>query len=113
MVCAGVHTSISRKPDVNELIAQLQTLECRHLCNSGILGGPERTVEAWRKSIPYFNEMGRRLRDVGVAFHCHNHDYEFDDLGWVHVAGRDPAAFLAEHREQVVYLHLKDYERTG
>ncbi len=137
LVCAGVHTSISRKPDVNELIAQLQTLECRHLCNSGILGGPERTVETWRESIAYLNEIGRRLRDAGVAFHYHNHDYEFDDLGggttamdlllgeldfatvdlcvdvgWVHVAGRDPAAFLAEHREQVGYLHLKDYERT-
>ena len=108
-----MHTSISRKPDVNELIAQLQTLECRHLCNSGILLGQERTVETWRESIAYLNEMGARLRDAGVAFHYHNHDYEFDDLGWVHVAGRDPAAFLAEHREQVGYLHLKDYERTG
>ena len=138
LACAGLHTSISRKPDVDELITQLRTLDCRHLCNSGILLGQERTVETWRESIAYLNEMGARLRDAGVAFHYHNHDYEFDDLdwgttamdlllgeldfaavdlcvdvGWVHVAGRDPAAFLAEHREQVVYLHLKDYERTG
>jgi sugar phosphate isomerase/epimerase len=27
------------------------------------------------------------------------------------VAGLDPAAFLAEHAEQVGYVHLKDYER--
>ena len=137
MVCAGLHTSISRKPDVDILIAQLRTLHCRHLCNSGVLGGQERTVETWRASIAYLNDMGRRLRDAGVAFHYHNHDYEFDDMGggttgmdlllseldfsavdlcvdvgWVHVAGRDPAAFLAEHGERIGYLHLKDYERT-
>ena len=28
MVCAGLHTSISRKPDVDILIAQLRTLHC-------------------------------------------------------------------------------------
>ena len=136
LACAGLHTSISRKPDVDELIIQLRTLDCRHLCNSGILSGQERTVETWRESIAYLNEMGTRLRDAGVAFHYHNHDYEFDDLGggttamdlllgelafnavdlcadlgWVHVAGQDPAAFLQEHGERVGYLHLKDYER--
>lgn len=138
MECAGLHTSISRRPDVDELIAQLHTLDCRHLCNSGILAGQERSVETWRESIAYLNEMGARLRDNGIAFHYHNHDYEFDDLGggttamdmlldgldndavdlcldvgWVHVAGEDPGAFLAAHSARTGYLHLKDYERPA
>ena len=136
LVCAGLHTSISRRPDIEALIVQVRTLGCRHVCNSGILAGQERTVETWRESIAYLNQMGRCLRDAGATFHYHNHDYEFDDLGggttamdlllgelddtamdlcvdvgWVHVAGRDPAAFLAEHGERIGYLHLKDYQR--
>ena len=74
--------------------------------------------------------FGRRYN--GIAFHYHNHDYEFDDLGggttamdllldgldndavdlcldvgWVYVAGEDPGAFLAAHSARTGYLHSK------
>ena len=42
--CVGLYTSINRQPDVDELIAQLQTLYCRYLCNSGILAGQGRDL---------------------------------------------------------------------
>jgi len=136
MVCAGLHTSIARDPDIGELIAQLKTLECRHLCNSGIVAREDRSLADYEHSAGLLNEMGRRLADEGIAFHYHNHDFEFIaldgertgmdvlldvldpravdlcvDVGWVHVAGRDPAAFLDQHRDRVGYVHLKDYAR--
>lgn len=136
MVCAGLHTSISRSPDVDELIAQLKTLDCQHLCNSGIVSWQERTRTDYEKSVEVLNEMGRRLADEGIDFHYHNHDFEFEridgertgmdilldgldpqavdlcvDVGWVHVAGVDPVAFLEAQRERIGYIHLKDYAR--
>ena len=78
--------------------------------------------------------MGARLRDNGIAFHYHNHDYEFEiwagttamdlldgldnvavdlclDVGWVYVARiRAPSS---PRTARTGYLHLKDYERPA
>lgn len=31
------------------------------------------------------------------------------DVAWVQKGGSDPAQFLAEHRDKIGYLHLKDF----
>ena len=133
--CAGLHTNMQGLSNLDDQIDRLQILKCRHLCNSGVLG--ERTVDDWRRGIDLLNSAGRQLRDMGMHLHYHNHAFEFDpidsdttgmdlllegldfeavdfciDIGWLHIAGRDPATFLQAHADQTGYLHLKDCTRS-
>lgn len=71
--------------------------------------------------------------DHGVVANLHNHTYEIvddmhdlrgtlqrvpevrlgPDLNWLVRGGVDPASFLREFREQVVFLHLRDQHADG
>lgn len=79
-------------------------------------------------------EAGKPVRDAGLAFGWHNHDFELVDLGggetpldliaaagvdleldlgWVFVAGQDPAAQLRKYGSQVTAVHVKDRAPAG
>lgn len=90
------------------------------------------SLDAWRRLADRFNEAGRAARDAGLRFAYHNHDFEFRpvegqlpfdvllertdpalvafelDLYWIVRAGRDPLAYLAEHRGRFPLFHVKD-----
>ena len=70
------------------------------------------------------------MLDAGFGFAYHNHDFEFGehglwerivasgvdlepDVGWLRVAGHDPATVLAELRERCPLVHAKDVRRTA
>ena len=77
---------------------------------------------------------GREYRRHGLAFGYHNHDVDFVpvegvvpfdylmertdpavvklevDVGWLAVAGRDPAAYLRRYAGRVLACHMKDYD---
>lgn len=87
--------------------------------------------EAVHTAVNTFLEIGRKLKTDGFSFHYHNHEHEFTmkadgktvmeflldgckevnlmpeiDTYWAHEAGMNPAAFIREHRPQLI--HLKD-----
>jgi sugar phosphate isomerase/epimerase len=86
----------------------------------------------WKKTAAALNESAAKLRPLGIGVAYHNHNVEFApignttgwdilvretdprlvsfevDLGWVTAAGRDPVAFLGQHRGRIKLLHVKD-----
>jgi sugar phosphate isomerase/epimerase len=96
-----------------------------------------RSVAACSEIGAELDAIGSRLRGYGLRLHYHNHDAElaviegrtvFDwlldaaqprnlgcqaDVYWVHVAGKNPAAFIREQGRRIQLLHLKDEKELG
>ena len=134
----GSHTGITALEDPAPLVAYLQTLGSRDVCNSGLRSWHERSVADYHDAAAALNEAGRKLRDAGITLHYHHHDFEFEeveagktgldillgetdpalvdlcvDIAWVQKGGRDPADFIVQHQDRVSYLHFKDYNADG
>ncbi len=133
LAVAGMHGG--RDQDLDRTLERMEDYGVRDLCISGLGGWECEEADQYRRDIETFNEMGSVCAQHGIALHYHNHAYEFAstdkgpsgmdlilaemdpdttdlcvDVAWVHVGGRDPARFLLEHKEQIGYVHLKDYE---
>ncbi len=81
-------------------------------------------------------EAGKPIRDAGLAFGWHNHDFEFEavedgtlplalimdastdlalelDLGWTQRAGQDPVQWINNYAGRISAVHVKDIAPTG
>lgn len=130
---AGLHIAISGGTDTAAHIETLRATGAKDVCNSGLIKWGDLTREDYEASIAVLNAMGRQFHDAGIAFHYHNHAFEFEkidgdvrgidllldglalsvvdlcvDVAWVYRGGEDPAEFLTRHADRVGYLHLKD-----
>ncbi|MBV9848146.1 MAG: TIM barrel protein [Armatimonadetes bacterium] len=138
LVYGGSHTGLRALQDVTPLVEYLRGVGGSDLCNSGLLRWGDLTAEDYRQAIPLLNEAGRKLRDEGVRFHYHHHDFEFKkvdggksgmdllmegldpeavdfciDVAWVQKGGEDPAQYLVRHKDRIGYLHFKDFNDAG
>jgi sugar phosphate isomerase/epimerase len=93
-----------------------------------------------KKTAEQFDAQAELLRKIigicekhGVVLNLHNHTYEVEndlhdlrgtltripgvklgpDLNWLVRGGVDPAAFLREFRDRIVFLHLRDQKADG
>lgn len=130
---AGCHFGYGDLADDAKLDQQLdfmRELGIKPLMCSGVLDGS--SAEGFRESARRFNRIGRRAAEAGAAFHYHNHDWEFRDLGgvtgmsvlldetdpglvklnpdvfWLWFAGLDPVQFIQENAARCDYFHFKD-----
>jgi sugar phosphate isomerase/epimerase len=130
---AGIHLAISGTTDTEKAIRCLEVTGARDVCNSGLLKWGDLTAEDYYAAIPILNRMGSEFAREGIAFHYHNHEFEFKkvegdktgmdilmdgldfsvidlcvDVAWVHRGGDDPSDFLRRHQDKISYIHLKD-----
>jgi sugar phosphate isomerase/epimerase len=99
---------------------------------SGQKAGPF-TIDDWKYNAEEFNKTGEKLKEAGIIFGYHNHWVEFKpvddkvpyevllefcepdkmtfemDMGWVKVAGQDPAALMKKYPHRFSMLHVKDF----
>ena len=93
------------------------------------------TADDFKQSAAKANEIAQKAKAAGLQYAYHNHNFEFRDLGggqtgyeilmketdpslvkfeadtgWMRVAGADPVAFLTQHPERFVMLHIKDFK---
>jgi sugar phosphate isomerase/epimerase len=90
------------------------------------------SADGFHVAAKKFNEWGERVRDAGMRFGFHNHDYEFRQFGgktgydilidetdpklvwfemdcyWVTQGGHDPVAMMKRLGPRVRMLHIKD-----
>ena len=90
----------------------------------------------WTAFARRLDAAGQVLRDAGLIFGWHNHDFEYHstpegdlpmdliagvsdgirlelDLGWVLRAGYDPLAEIAKHSGKITTVHVKDIAPAG
>lgn len=90
------------------------------------------SADGFHVAAEKFNEWGQHVRDAGMRFGFHNHDYEFRQFGsqtgydilieetdpklvwfemdcyWVKQAGHEPLAMMKRLGSRVRMLHIKD-----
>ena len=94
---------------------------------------PDRNIESYKKMIGDWNEVGKIMKNVGIQFGYHNHNFEFVnidgiipyydifmpemdadlitmeiDLFWVSKAGQDPVEMFNKYPGRFKLFHLKD-----
>jgi sugar phosphate isomerase/epimerase len=97
-----------------------------------------RNAEGWRAVVANVNRWAPRLKDAGLGFAYHNHDFEFTvkpggrslfdtlvaetdpelvqielDLFWVVAAGEDPKAIIRRLPGRIYAYHVKDRTADG
>ena len=134
LVCCATHRPITRLLNhLEEEIEFHQTLGCDYIAIGGIGWDYGDTPDAYRRFLDDTRGMMARLREVGIAFGYHNHDYEFIrdpetgrpcyeilvdepdlqleiDTYWVVHAGLDVVGLLARAAGRIDVIHFKDRE---
>ncbi|WP_219835863.1 sugar phosphate isomerase/epimerase [Paenibacillus sp. R14(2021)] len=134
----GSHVSlVNLETKLEEEIAYLKTIGATYVVCPWIPADQVAEGESfWRGLIDKFNGIGERLRQEGLQFAYHNHDFEFAskidgefvfdamytkvpadllkvemDMGWVQYSGQDPLAYIAKYAGRLPLLHLKDFRK--
>jgi sugar phosphate isomerase/epimerase len=93
----------------------------------------DRNIETFKKMIADWNEVGRIMKEAGIQFGYHNHNFEFKnmdgivpyydifmpemdadlitmeiDLFWVTKAGQDPVEMFNKYPGRFQLFHMKD-----
>ncbi len=95
------------------------------------------TLDDYKAMAEFFNEVGTKVKDAGMQFGYHNHEFEFEaldgtlpidvlmentdpnlvimelDLCWAWVAGADHVAFFEKYPGRTHLCHVKDYTEGG
>jgi sugar phosphate isomerase/epimerase len=90
------------------------------------------SADGFKKAAAQFNIWGEQVRNLGMQFGFHNHNYEFQKFGnvtgfdiltqntdpklvclemdcyWMTQAGQDPVAMMKKYGSRIQLLHLKD-----
>lgn len=122
--------------DTDAVIKEHQKMNCKYI---GLGGMPDkyRNEEFIHRFIEDFKEPARKMKDAGIKFMYHNHDFEFEkingihmidyllegfspeemgvtlDTYWVHHAGGDVAWWIEKLKDRVSCVHLKDIEMVN
>lgn len=138
---SSAHVPYARFVDeLDSVVAEMKTLGCEFAIVPWI--GPEirGSVETARSFVASLQEIGKKVRDAGLRFGYHNHDFEFAplagsngttmwdliltetdpsvvelelDVYWVAYGGADPAALVFAQPERYPLLHFKDMTGSG
>lgn len=93
----------------------------------------DRNVESYKKMVGDWNEVGRIMKEAGIQFGYHNHNFEFENLNgvvpyydillkemdpdlitmeidfyWVSKAGQDPLEMFKRYPGRFQLFHMKD-----
>ncbi len=136
----GMRVCVTHKPlermlnDADRLIEEHKIIGCDAIGLGSAPGEYRGSAEKVREFIAAANGIGQKLKQHGMTFNYHNHDFEFapleggatmmdlllketdpetfrfiPDVMWAHYAGQDPAELLYKMRGRVKVLHFKDY----
>ena len=126
-----LETETARTLDIAAALG-IRTIYCPHVTADQ---RPD-TGAGWEAFGRRLREAGKPVRDAGLNFGWHNHDFEFiptddgalpqaaifegapdleweADLAWVARAGGDPMRAVADFRDRITAVHLKDVAPAG
>ena len=125
------HSPIGRiKDDTQALIADHKLMGAKYVGLGAVPGDYGRTQEGFDNFIKDMAPAAKAIKDAGLLFMYHNHEFEFMKFGektafeyladnmpdagftldayWVQVGGGDPAQWIRKFSGRVDVIHLKD-----
>lgn len=130
------HTSVESKGitmDSAKLMADSHAEMGVKYCIQPWVNDEDRTIEKFKQMIGDWNQVGKIMKEVGIQFGYHNHNFEFKnmdgivpyydifmpemdkdlitmelDLFWANKAGQDPVAMFNKYPGRFQLLHFKD-----
>ncbi|GAB3337658.1 sugar phosphate isomerase/epimerase [Larkinella ripae] len=127
------YDDLMKKMDM--VVQNAKTLGAKYVRLAWIPHEGKYTLEAAKKTVEDFNQIGKQLKDKGLLFVYHNHGFEFEpyesgtlfdyivqktdpayvsfemDILWVYFPGQDPAKLLAKYPKRFKLMHLKDLKK--
>ncbi|MBG6207181.1 sugar phosphate isomerase/epimerase [Labrenzia sp. EL_126] len=123
--------------DLGTVVATAKTLGMKRLFCPAL--PPEQRVadaDAWTSVGKRLEDIGKQVRDAGLRFGWHNHDFEFAacadgrlpmdillqnapsieweaDIAWIVRGGQDPLAWVDRYAERITTAHVKDIAPEG
>jgi len=127
---SGGHYGLDALEDVETIAADSNLFHNKHVILPWI--GEDKYKNGWVEFGKELEPLARAYTDRGFMFCYHNHAFEFEnrgvstfdqmwaeteadvlksqlDLGWVAVAGLDPAEYLRKLGNRVCCVHLKEF----
>jgi len=136
MVVISSHSAVESKGitmDTAKLMADAHAALGVKYCVQPWVNDEDRTIEKYKKMIGDWNKVGKIMKEVGIQFGYHNHNFEFAtingvvpyydifmpemdkdlitmelDLFWASKAGQDPIAMFKKYPGRFQLLHFKD-----
>jgi sugar phosphate isomerase/epimerase len=136
MVALSSHSAVESKGITVEsakLMADAHAALGVKYCVQPWVNDEDRTIEKYKKMIGDWNKVGKIMKEVGIQFGYHNHNFEFKkvdglipyydvfmkemdknlitmelDLFWASKAGQDPIAMFKKYPGRFQLLHFKD-----
>ncbi len=122
--------------DFADTVQFWHTLGVRDLALASMMTDCRDSLADWRRGLNRIKSVAERLRDEGIRFSYHNHDFEFQrfaedtrfkidilldetppelvhaefDTAWVHTGKADPAIYIARHARRCPIIHVKDHK---
>jgi sugar phosphate isomerase/epimerase len=128
------HVSLQRlREGLEEEISYNKTIGSGYIIVPFLSEAQRKEESDWRAIFQELEELGKVIRQAGLGFGYHNHDFEFIarvngshafdaiilettenvsfelDTCWVQVAGEDPLAYIRKLQGRLPLIHLKDY----
>ncbi|QGR00260.1 sugar phosphate isomerase/epimerase [Paenibacillus psychroresistens] len=131
------HVSLAQlTTHLDEEIDYNLTIGSRYIVCPYVADDDRQTEAQWLAIIQQLQVIGQRCAERGIGFAYHNHDFELLqqvngvfvldammkevpeaallmelDSCWVHHAGQNPQAYIAQYSGRIPLLHLKDMQK--
>ena len=132
----SAHVTIdSLEKDFDETVRGWKAMGVEHLAIGTMMADCKADLEGWLRGAKRLAAVGAKLREEGIRFAYHNHNFEFSkfpgdprrkidillestpatdlkaefDVAWVHIGGADPADYLRKYKGRVPAIHVKDH----
>lgn len=120
--------------DFDKEVEFWKTVGVSDVAPGGMMDDCRKSLAAWMEGAMRLDAVGAKLREAGLRFSYHNHDFEFGkfegdsrckldilyastapnnlyaelDTAWVQVGGSDPAQYIRKYAGRCPVIHVKD-----
>lgn len=137
MECLSSHAGVDAKgisKDAAKIMAEDHAkLEVKYCMQPWVADEDRKTIDSYQKMVANWNMVGMVMKENGIQFGYHNHNFEFDtvegkvpyfdimmkeldtdlitfeiDLFWATKAGQDPVELFKKYPGRFQLFHMKD-----
>ena len=130
---AGVNPKGITSDDAKKMAEDHANLGVKYCMQPFVADGDRKTIAGYQKMVAEWNKVGKIMKETGIQFGYHNHNFEFDtvegkvpyydiflaeldkdlitmelDLFWTIKAGQNPVKIFKKYPGRFQLFHMKD-----